>query len=76
MQTQYKPQHDNHLVTYIDGKVYDLSTFEHPGGNAALNLARGRDATSMFHSYHPMSDRHEKILAKYLIREAKDKSDW
>jgi cytochrome b involved in lipid metabolism len=63
-------------ITYIDGKVYDLTNFNHPGGNAAINLAFGRDSTSLFHSYHPMNDRHKQILAKYLVRDSADASDW
>jgi fatty acid desaturase len=62
-------------ITYIDGKVYDLTNFNHPGGNAAINLAFGRDSTSLFHSYHPMNDRHKQILAKYLVRDSADASD-
>ncbi|KAL0480099.1 fatty acid desaturase FADB [Acrasis kona] len=63
-------------VTYIDGKVYDLRKFKHPGGDAAINLAIGRDATSMFHSYHPFNDKHVKILSKYKIRDELLPSDY
>ena len=41
-------------LTRIHGKVYDLAPFldRHPGGADLLMLAAGRDATTLFQSYH------------------------
>nr|PNR35346.1 hypothetical protein PHYPA_023246 [Physcomitrium patens] len=59
------------LLTKIHGKWYDLTEFErlHPGGPVTLGLARGRDATIMFESHHPFTDRKilDAILMKYEI---------
>ncbi|KAG0565098.1 hypothetical protein KC19_8G164100 [Ceratodon purpureus] len=59
------------LLTKIHGKWYDLTEFErhHPGGPVALGLARGRDASVMFESHHPFTNRKilDAILAKYEI---------
>ncbi|KAG0600624.1 hypothetical protein M758_11G048500 [Ceratodon purpureus] len=59
------------LLTKIHDKWYDLTEFErhHPGGPVALGLARGRDATVMFESHHPFTNRKilDAILAKYEI---------
>jgi delta11-fatty-acid desaturase len=60
-----KPQH----TWLIDGKAYDFTNFEHPGGPVALNLGRDRDVSQLFRSYHPFSQKPEKLLAKYLIRD-------
>ena len=37
---------------YLLGRPYDLSTFAHPGGQAALRLGRGRDATMLLLGQH------------------------
>jgi fatty acid desaturase len=52
---------------YINGKVYDFSTFQHPGGPVTLDLSQGRDATELFKSYHPFSKKPEAFLAKYQV---------
>ena len=48
---------------YIHGKAYDLAPFisTHPGGEHALLLARGRDGTSLFESYHPFSQKPKEV---------------
>jgi len=54
-----KPEHPNRhvietMLTRIDGKTYDLTDFvaKHPGGAELAILAVGRDATTLFYSYH------------------------
>jgi len=49
--------------TVIDGEVYDISNFvnQHPGGPIIL-LSAGRNATTLFESYHPGTSR-PKVLA-------------
>jgi delta11-fatty-acid desaturase len=55
---------------YIEGKAYDLTNFEHPGGPVALSMGKGRDATELVHSYHPFSElRYRAILKKYLVND-------
>lgn len=53
----------------IDGSVYDITSFvdKHPGGREMILLAVGRDATDIFRSYHPFTDKPAKILAKHRI---------
>ncbi|CAE8626350.1 unnamed protein product [Polarella glacialis] len=46
----------------IRGEVYDVTDFDHPGGNLMLDLAVGRDATVMFESAHVRTDFAEKAL--------------
>jgi len=53
----------------IRGKLYDMENFvkRHPGGFDAIMLAQGvEDATTLFESYHPFTDKPEKILKQYL----------
>ena len=50
-------------LTSIHGKFYDLSLFDHPGGKLAKSLIHGRDGTSLFESYHPVSSR-DMLLTK------------
>ena len=51
----------------VHGKLYDLAAFakRHPGGAGALLLGRGRDCTALFQSYHPFTQRHREVLAKF-----------
>lgn len=53
----------------IDGLVYDVTEFidKHPGGKEMILLSVGREATDLFNSYHPFTDRPRKVLAKYKI---------
>jgi hypothetical protein len=39
----------------------------HTGGSDALALARGRDCTALFESYHPFTDKPRRMLAKFLV---------
>ncbi|KAA0163649.1 hypothetical protein FNF31_02810 [Cafeteria roenbergensis] len=53
------------MLTRIDGETYDLSSFvdRHPGGSELALLAAGRDATTLFYSYHRRMDVAKKYLA-------------
>jgi hypothetical protein len=44
-------------VLRIEGRWYDVSRFEHPGGPVALSLGIDRDATVLFRSSHPFTSR-------------------
>ena len=58
-------------ITKIHGKYYDLTDFNHPGGDTAIWHAYGRDATVLFESYHPFVSKNklDSILEKYEISE-------
>ncbi|DAZ95884.1 TPA: hypothetical protein N0F65_009086 [Lagenidium giganteum] len=49
--------------------VYDVTEWadKHPGGNELILLHAGRECSDTFDSYHPFSNRAEKILGKYKI---------
>uniref|UniRef100_A0AAV1T9D4 Cytochrome b5 heme-binding domain-containing protein n=1 Tax=Peronospora matthiolae TaxID=2874970 RepID=A0AAV1T9D4_9STRA len=53
----------------IRGVVYDVTEWadRHPGGRELVLLHSGRECTNTFDSYHPFSDRADKILSKYAI---------
>mmetsp|Transcript_34600 Transcript_34600/g.84744 ORF Transcript_34600/g.84744 Transcript_34600/m.84744 type:complete len:543 (+) Transcript_34600:561-2189(+) len=53
----------------VEGQVYDVTEFvdKHPGGREMLLLCVGRDATDLFVSYHPFTDKPRAILQKYFI---------
>nr|AGS55977.1 delta-5 desaturase [Pythium aphanidermatum] len=53
----------------IRGVVYDVTEWadRHPGGAELIHLHAGRECTDTFDSYHPFSNRAEKILGKYAI---------
>ena len=59
------------FITKIHGKTYDLTNFNHPGGEIPLYLVDKQDGTALFESYHPVSDRSmiNKILSKYEIED-------
>jgi cytochrome b involved in lipid metabolism len=51
-----------------EGKVYDVSTFRHPGGSRRLQQWVGRDATDVLNNKHSSRDRRrlEDLLAGVL----------
>ncbi len=58
-------------ITKINGKYYDLTNFNHPGGETAIWHSFGRDSTILFESHHPFvsKEKLEIILKKYEILE-------
>ena len=52
-----------------EGKVYDVSTFRHPGGSRRLQQWVGRDATDVLNNKHSSSDRRrlEDLLVGVLV---------
>lgn len=56
----------------VHNGLYDLSKFEHPGGNEWLAMTRGMDITEMFEAHHPDIAIARAILKKYYIKDA----DW
>lgn len=53
----------------IHDKWYDVSGFEHPGGPVMLKCGESRDATALFESHHPFTNRKylESVMAKYEV---------
>ena len=47
----------------IHGKLYDIKTFVHPGGDAFLKIAEETDATSLFETHHINIKRAEIVLS-------------
>jgi len=54
---------------YIHGQAYDISSFmsKHPGGMRPLIVARGRDCTELFESYHSLTDKPKQMLQKFKV---------
>ena len=48
----------------IHGRDYDLDDFveQHPGGQEAILLGKGRDCTALFDSYHPFTNLHRYVF--------------
>ncbi|KAI9034660.1 hypothetical protein DFJ74DRAFT_25962 [Hyaloraphidium curvatum] len=59
------------LYRVHDG-LYDLTNFEHPGGNDWLELMKGADITELFEAHHVNIEAARAILKKYYVRDA----DW
>lgn len=57
----------------IHEKWYDMSGFAHPGGPVMLKCGESRDATALFESHHPFTNRKylEDLLSKYEVDPAK-----
>lgn len=68
----FDPDDPDRDVWIIHGKRYDLRPYldTHPGGVPALEMAKGRDCTELFESYHGMSDMPAKMLSRFLIKDA------
>jgi hypothetical protein len=58
---------DRRYWRYHDS-YYDLSTFNHPGGDDWLDFTRGNDITELVESSHPNIDKIKAILPKYFVR--------
>lgn len=58
----------------IHKKYYDLTGFNHPGGPIAMLAGNGRDATALFESHHPFTEKSkmDAILAKYEMPDSPD----
>lgn len=57
------------FISKVHEKYYDFTEFKHPGGDIALSLTYGRDATELFESMHQFSDKTKlhAILKKYEV---------
>ena len=64
-------------IVKIHNKYYDVTNFDHPGGPIAIMAANRRDATALFESHHPFSDRTamDSILKKYEMHEEREKCE-
>ena len=64
-------------IVKIHNKYYDITNFAHPGGPVAIMAANRRDATALFESHHPFSDRTmmDNILKKYEMQEEREKCE-
>ena len=64
-------------IVKIHNKYYDITKFDHPGGPIAIMAANRRDATALFESHHPFSDRTmmDDILKKYEMHDEREKCD-
>ena len=76
----WKKTNDEHVrrkIVKIHNKYYDVTNFAHPGGPMAIIAANRRDATALFESHHPFSDREMMcdILKKYEIHEEREKCE-
>jgi len=45
----------------LDSKVYDLSHFDHPGGQGKIIQFCGQDGFASFRSKHPLAYLHDKL---------------
>lgn len=54
----------------IDGKLYDVTNFKHPGGTVIKFLTGNGDATEAFNEFHIRSEKAKKILKTLPNREA------
>src|SRR3989338_2275682 len=54
------PRKENELL--INGFLYDVNGFKHPGGSIIKFFTSGGDATDAFEQFHLRSDRAHKML--------------
>jgi fatty acid desaturase len=52
----------------VHDKLYDLKTFEHPGGILWLDLTRGTDITELFETHHLNYQKATTVLAKHEVQ--------
>lgn len=56
----------------IHDHLYDLSQFDHPGGQDFLEITQGTDITELFESSHYDIEKARKFLSKYCVGTAKE----
>jgi hypothetical protein len=67
------PNSDDRLYWRIYDGLYDLTTFDHPGGNDWITMTRGNDITELFESYHPNIQKPKQLLSKYFKSKINEK---
>lgn len=61
-------------IVEIDGKTYDVTDFNHPGGQQMLDSVIGSEfATEVFQTYHSSTSRANTILKKMEVNNSKSK---
>lgn len=55
----------------VHNRIYDLKSFDHPGGELWLDLTRGTDITELFESHHIDYKKATAVLTKYVVAEHK-----
>ena len=58
------PQH----LHRVHDNLYDLNSFDHPGGALWLELTRGTDITELFESHHLNYSKATSVLSKYEVK--------
>lgn len=67
-QTNFQP-----TEVLIDGRIYDVKSFNHPGGTIIkFYSGNGIDATQAFDNFHIRSKKARKILERFPSRNASD----
>lgn len=61
---------NNECITTNTNRSSHPIPFNGTGGADALALARGRDCTALFESYHPFTDKPRQMLPKFLVPSA------
>lgn len=61
---------DKSREVLIEGRLYDVTTFKHPGGSIINYLTEGGDATEAFVEFHGRSAKAQKMLKALPNREA------
>eukprot|EP00043_Microstomoeca_roanoka_P018745 m.203818 g.203818 ORF g.203818 m.203818 type:complete len:419 (-) comp16879_c7_seq1:28-1284(-) len=61
---------DERKEVLIDGVLYDVTSFRHPGGSIIKFLVNGGDASDAFHEFHYRSDRAKRVLKNLRNRPA------
>lgn len=68
--SQYKSKEHPRLWRIHDD-LYDLSSFQHPGGNDFLEICVDTDITELFESSHPNIEKVRGYLGKYRVETSK-----
>jgi hypothetical protein len=63
---------ENRKYWRIHDDLYDLTEFNHPGGEEWITVTRGNDITEMFESSHPNIELVRKLLPKYRVGPANE----
>lgn len=62
------PNENDRKYWRIYDSLYDLTLFDHPGGNDWITMSKGNDITELFESSHPNINKVKQLLPKYFVR--------
>ncbi len=66
---QRESNDENRPLWRVHDKLYDLTNFQHPGGQTWIQMTKDTDITELFETSHVHIEKARQLLAKYYVRD-------